>query len=455
MSWYTVRVSPSTRTCVILGAGFSRAVSPRMPLTDELGGLALQGLSPGEVPVPDRDFANGYFEAWLSRLAEPQPDLRYAENLRNQASFAMISEAVREVLVRRQTQVMASPPPRWLERFLRVAQVEQLTVLTFNYDTLVEAAVDGPVRIWDWAGQCLVDSTDLVDGLPAMPQPAGMTFTKARSDSFRLLKLHGSIDCWWVNGDATGATIVRTPGGWKDVAPSYARQGAVPGRAPFLVPPAAGKSWFFQNPLIREVWQRAAAALQEAPAVAFLGYSFPLTDLVTSGMVADRLGGREVLVEVVNRSPGVPLDNLCRLGVPAGSSHDTVETYVHELERMSATRAAAALADLDDQLPVLVATEEANLARVTACHSQASGVRLVAEPFDGWSRATRSIIDGGDPPVTVAQLRRQLAEGTQLNVAVAHGEEASVIGWEPYHTTAGYAAKWAVGILSAAPPRTD
>jgi len=269
------------------------------------------------------------------------------------------------------------------------------------------------------------------------------------------LKLHGSIDCWWVNGDATGATIVRTPGGWKDVAPSYARQGAVPGRAPFLVPPAAGKSWFFQNPLIREVWQRAAAALQEAPAVAFLGYSFPLTDLVTSGMVADRLGGREVLVEVVNRSPGVPLDNLCRLGVPAGSSHDTVETYVHELERMSATRAAAALADLDDQLPVLVATEEANLARVTACHSQASGVRLVAEPFDGWSRATRSIIDGGDPPVTVAQLRRQLAEGTQLNVAVAHGEEASVIGWEPYHTTAGYAAKWAVGILSAAPPRTD
>jgi len=81
--------------------------------------------------------------------------------------------------VQRQTQVMASPPPRWLERFLRVAQVERLTVLTFNYDTLVEAALAGPVRVWDWADHCLVDSTDLVDGLPASPQPAGMTFTKA------------------------------------------------------------------------------------------------------------------------------------------------------------------------------------------------------------------------------------------------------------------------------------
>ena len=58
-------------------------------------------------------------------------------------------------------------------------------------------------------------------------------------------------------------------------------------------------------------------------------------------------------------------------------------------------------------------------------------------PASAWSpsRSTdaRSIIDGGDPPVTVAQLRRQLAEGTQLNVAVAQGEEASVIGWEHYH----------------------
>jgi len=425
-----------------------------MPTTDELGGLALQGLAPGQVSVPDRGFADGYFEAWLSRLAEPQPDLRYDENLRNQASFATISEVVREVLVQRQTQVMAWPPPRWLERFLRVAHVEQLTVLTFNYDTLVEAAVDGPVRIWDWTGRSPVDSNDLVDGLPASPPPAGMTFTKARSDSFRLLKLHGSIDCWWVNGDATGATIVRTPDGWKDVAPLYARRGAVPGRTPFLVPPAAGKSQFFRNPLIREVWQRAAAALQEASAVAFLGYSFPLTDLVTSGMVADRLAGRDVLVEVVNPSPEVPLDNLRRLDVAADSSHDTVETYLHELERVSAARAAAALADLDDQLPVLVGTEESNLARVTACHSQPPGVRLVAEPFDGWSRATRSMTDGGDPPVTVAHLRRQLAEGTQLNVAVAQGEEASVIGWERYHTVTGYAGEWAVGVLSAAPPRT-
>lgn len=424
-----------------------------MPLTDELGRLVLERLSPAQVSAPARAFENGYFEAWLSRLAEPQPDLRDDENLRNQAAFVTISEAVREVLVRQQALVMASPPPRWLERFLRVAQVERLTVMTFNYDTLVESALDGPVRLWDWVGHRPIDSTDLVDGLPPIPQPPGWTLTKGRSDSFRLLKLHGSIDCWWVNGDVTGATIVRTPGGWRDDAPSYARQGAVPGRNPFLVPPAAGKSQFLRNPLIRELWQRAAAALQKASAVAFLGYSFPVTDLVTSGMVSDRLGGRDVHVDVVDPSPEPPLANLRRLGVAAEAPHASVEAYVHALEGGCAARAAADLADLDDRLPVLIATEESNPARVIGCQPQPSGIRLIAEPFDGWSTATRSASGGGDPPVTVGELRRQLGSGTQLKAAVAPGQEASVITWERPYVATGYADEWAVGILSAAPPR--
>lgn len=63
------------------------------------------------IRLPPHRFTGGYFEAWLSRLAEPQPDLRDDENLHNQAWFVRLTEILREVLVRRQNEVMPSAPP--------------------------------------------------------------------------------------------------------------------------------------------------------------------------------------------------------------------------------------------------------------------------------------------------------------------------------------------------------
>lgn len=60
----------ATNEVFILGAGFSRAISDRMPLTDELGNLALNR---GIFPPETAPFQGGQFEAWLSRRAEPQP----------------------------------------------------------------------------------------------------------------------------------------------------------------------------------------------------------------------------------------------------------------------------------------------------------------------------------------------------------------------------------------------
>jgi len=55
-------------TMFILGAGFSRAISDAMPLTDELGNEVRRRL-PDVATKRPHDFKNGYFEAWLSRLA--------------------------------------------------------------------------------------------------------------------------------------------------------------------------------------------------------------------------------------------------------------------------------------------------------------------------------------------------------------------------------------------------
>jgi hypothetical protein len=42
---------------VILGAGFSAGVSPRMPMTGRLGELVLDRLADQNVTVPDRRFS--------------------------------------------------------------------------------------------------------------------------------------------------------------------------------------------------------------------------------------------------------------------------------------------------------------------------------------------------------------------------------------------------------------
>lgn len=439
--------------CVVLGAGFSRAVSEAMPVTNALGALVLDRLSDTGVRTPNRAFAIGRFEAWLSRLAEPQPDLDPAENLHNQADFGAISEAVRDILVERQAMTMAVEPSPMLERFLRVAHAERLTIISFNYDTLLEAAVSGPVLIQNASqGQAIrVDQSDLLDGLPQLAQPHRSMFAETRTDIFRLLKLHGSIDCWWVSGDATGATIVRSPGGWRGGdADSYARMGAVPGRVPFLVPPAAGKSQFYQNPLTRELWQRAGAALQAARTVDLVGYSLPLTDLVTTGMFVDRLS-RDVPVRVTNPSKEGPISSLRSLGLAAEAAHDNVESYVAELERLAAMRAVDALAELDDKLPLVVGTAQFNFARVVGCRRQGRGVMLDVEPFNGFTAATRSASDRGETPVTVAQLRHELVDGTQLTVELPASQEAVVIAWEDLHVETGFAPAWAVGKLSLSP----
>lgn len=126
----------------ILGAGFSRAVSSRMPLTDELGNacLALNDLA-GAPGVPAA-FTGGRFETWLSSIAEPQPYEPEPSNLANQVLFVKFSDAIGQVLGSLVDSVLSVSPPRWLAKFVTATHVRQATVITFNYDTLVECAVD-------------------------------------------------------------------------------------------------------------------------------------------------------------------------------------------------------------------------------------------------------------------------------------------------------------------------
>lgn len=309
----------ASREVVLLGAGFSRAVSDQFPLTDELGELAVaRAEADGHGPIPHPVFRGGNFETWLSRLVEEQPYLDTASNLENQSRFRRISQAIRSVLVDRQATVLGAEAKDWLYDLLSVLHARHATVVTLNYDNLIECAA-GSHYLLDWGTQQRVSTEDvLYDIPPSAERPVGMRKYLLAS-TFRLLKLHGSLSWYWSPDDATGVTLQR----WKDPGTFGApvpddedqRRRALPGREPFIVPPSAAKSAFYANLVTRELWSQAFSALCHTKRIILIGYSLPVGDLTVGGMIGDAVADRDVSFEIINPDPGPVCDRLVILGV--------------------------------------------------------------------------------------------------------------------------------------------
>ena len=327
------------RDVVLLGAGFSKAVSCQFPLIKDLGQYA-----PDEAGIPqcERPEEGTGFEAWLSRIGEDQPYRSVEENLVARRLFVQMSTAIAGVMRTRQREALREEPLYWLDDLISILHARQATVLSFNYDNVVECAVDGHCltdRTDGWNGRA-VTSHDIVDRLPPLPPailqeelPIEWTVGDQLKDrppsprrdadqvarSLRLLKLHGSLSWYWSPDDETGVTLHRwwPPGTFGDLLPEdeEARLRALPGRVPFIVPPTATKSSYLTNLVVREIWGRARTALAEAERLIVIGYSVPPEDQVASGMLADALRGREVEVAIVDPCVEQVKDRLRRLGV--------------------------------------------------------------------------------------------------------------------------------------------
>jgi hypothetical protein len=194
----------------ILGAGFSKAVSGHMPLTDKLGDEVLARLKAVGVDLTARPYRGSGFEAWLSRLAEPQPDLSLTENQENRGLFLRISELLREVVIDAELAVLAEPLPWWLQRMVGAWHFSGTrAVITFNYDLLVEHAVRS-AALWDQDNIRLsADSILRFGPKPPYVWKEGFSTGPKRGRTFQLLKLHGSVDSFWVPDDTTGVSINR------------------------------------------------------------------------------------------------------------------------------------------------------------------------------------------------------------------------------------------------------
>jgi hypothetical protein len=224
-------------------------------------------------------------------LAERQPYLSEAEATLNHGLYLYLSEQIVELI--RRPQEGFSPSLAWLRRLIRLWNQSETSVVSLNYDTLVEAAV-GELKM---PGA----SYDPVDGIlqsiprrvPPLPTPVVYGYTApwfapaGPTRSFALLKLHGSVDWYWSPLDTAGDSLCRVPA--VEVGPEV--RASLAGKVPFIVPPLASKGPLYNLGVMRHLWQRAALALRNATEIVLFGYSLPLTDLALVTMLAQVTSG--------------------------------------------------------------------------------------------------------------------------------------------------------------------
>ena len=186
---------------------------------------------------------------------------------------------------------------------------DQTKIVTFNYDVLVEAAVEYLLvsRQENPAARLVglqlsprlipYDPTRRTSGGGSLPLPASPWSDLGR---LSLYKLHGST-CWFWD-DLTRSTDsmidVGLRSGWAQPQPFEPSR--VPGKLPVIVPPTTSKSGFFRNGIIREIWRGAYDSLRRADRVFVLGYSLPPADLVVRSLPTEAFRAKHPEVWLVN-----------------------------------------------------------------------------------------------------------------------------------------------------------
>ena len=168
------------------------------------------------------------------------------------------------------------------------------SIVTFNYDTLVERAITEHFK--RMSHPCtsahlfpfFTNASPPGDpgGYPERPCPNCVIPRDPPYYFTSLYKLHGSVN-WYYSGsdNYAGETLYQIPVmGWTTathVHGSLTRAHdyqAVAGKAPLIIPPLMNKSPMFQHEAVTELWNRAQHSLRDVSRIFAVGYSLPSTD---------------------------------------------------------------------------------------------------------------------------------------------------------------------------------
>lgn len=321
--------TPPRRPLYVLGAGFSKSISAAMPVTNELGEALRERLS-GDVNFDLRPGQT--FEEWLTLQVTPLPFLEGFENSKRAAAAARVVAEIARVLDEKVAEASVNDSPLWLRQLLALWHAERAVILTFNYDTLLERAVNGnpPTTTSPEGYVRYIVGDHLVFPAPPAPQAQfiGDSGAGHTDESFEVLKLHGSLGWYWAAGDASGSTLIRVRdkhvfGSSVPLASEADFSGAT-NLDRYLIPPITSKDGYYGSYLANTLWRKARSLVASASAVTLVGYSLPPEDRVASQLIAQAPG--DIAVSVVDRDSGsispptLVLGNLARLGITAAAA---------------------------------------------------------------------------------------------------------------------------------------
>ena len=299
----------------ILGAGFSKSISAKMPLMAELAESLKHTWMERESFPPDVGVMTsaGEFkpmrqpsvtsaitrvennvETWLSCLLEPAPFVSESHRWDQKALGLGLIEAVRREIEHGESNTLSSSPPEWLMSMVEYWVRHGSSIITFNYDTLVERAItEHFMRLTRpcTSAHLFPQLTDASrpgwpGGYPEQPCPNCVLPGDPPNYFTDMYKLHGSTN-WRYSGsdNYAGETLYQIPVmGWSTSTHAHGsmtrahRYDAVAGKAPLIIPPVMNKSPRFQHEAVTELWNHAHHSLRTAKRVFAIGYSLPSAD---------------------------------------------------------------------------------------------------------------------------------------------------------------------------------
>lgn len=235
----------------------------------------------------------------------------------------------------------------------KVQGPSDLTVITFNYDLIIERALDALGLSWSGAFS-FPKCYRLSNIAGTMPVKRGAPFSNTSSsvDGVAVLKLHGSMN--WMSKHKS-AVIRHTALAKRDRAlyvvndvnifsslhwkPKTRTQYLLP----IIVPPVAGKRLMMHGEL-PGLWKKASKALEEADRVVIAGYSCPPLDLEARFLLSESMRKTPTKrVYVVDPSPTTAARFIDICGVNHATIYDSLNAWVHDGRTYATTGVAASL----------------------------------------------------------------------------------------------------------------
>lgn len=267
-----------TERVFFLGAGFSKAIDQTFYLLPELSQYISERMCNTQPPINRTHLPELFnkipfilrqnIEDLLVYLFSDAPWKDMAGKSADLALFYEVIDEISNYFLNKASSPSIINASLWNDFSKKIRDSKEYSFISLNYDTLVEN-----ILYKDYS-EC---GTDLY-GYPFVNinnRSRGIFTEKSEKKSIypvKLIKLHGSAN-WFYAGSSTSDIIYYFP--WSQECKNEYRIGLTP----FIVPPIADKSHFYNHIILQHLWKRAFFDIAIAQEIYIIGYSFPQSDL--------------------------------------------------------------------------------------------------------------------------------------------------------------------------------